>query len=123
MKYMIFMILLPAVFGDCPEPEAPVVCEGPDLMCTPPPTPDGCPVASWCMDIDPYASCSARAFCPTHCPEDSMMCYGGMDPDGCPNPEVCATMETSDSACQGVGCPVFCGPHEITCHGGVDGEG
>ena len=69
MKLFIFVLLVPFVFCDeCPEFE-PETCDAPNLLCGGEPDMKGCPTPQWCMHVDPYAACSARAFCPQVCPE------------------------------------------------------
>ena len=126
MKLIILAILLPCVLSECPSlSETAVECHGADIMCHVPPGPDGCPMDPRCMYVDPYASCSNRAFCPTVCPDDYRSCpssYEGMDEDGCPTPEDCAPMDSSTADCPSF-CPVFCGPNEMECDGGLDASG
>merc|ERR1711962_1382909 len=65
------------------------------------------------MDVDPYAPCSARAFCPEVCPEETMPCPKGLDYDGCPSPDGCYPINPD---CPSV-CPAVCGLDEMYCPG------
>jgi len=57
----------------------------------------------WCMHVDPYAHCSAKAMCPVHCGEDAYMCPGDTDHEGCQMPDSCMAKGS-----WGEGCPDIC---------------
>merc|ERR1712203_1107037 len=108
MKLIVVAFLIPFVHGDCPPPpKDPVQCTGSDLMCGGEMDSEGCAMPNWCLSVDPYAHCSAKAACPMMCPEGSMHCSGGKDSDGCPMPDTCEP-ETKDACGRPTMCPVHC---------------
>ena len=126
MKLLIVAFLIPFVYGDlnddCPPwPKDPVVCKGSDLTCGGDAEEDaqGCMPPHWCLAVDPYAHCSAKAACPFTCPQGSIKCPGGKDMDGCPMPDTC---EPELANCP-TNCPLHCGPNEMMCPGEVDPKG
>jgi len=127
MKLVIVALLVPFVYGDCPPPpKDPVECHGADVRCGGDIGPDGCQTAYWCLPVDPYAHCSAKAMmqCPRVCGEGAELCPGGTDLDGCPEGDSCL-----DPADFGVSkdcpfhCPVRCSDDEMLCPGDVDPKG
>ena len=125
MKLVLILLFIPSVFGDCPTiPENLNDCSSPNLLCGGEEDEDGCPTAQWCLEVDPYAKCSARAFCPTICPSDMTRCSGGRDQDGCRLPDTCISMENLDNPDCPAYCPLACNlKNEIACPGGIDLQG
>merc|ERR1712179_847123 len=101
MKFIALVALLPFVLVECPEYE-PVECKGADLLCGGFPDDEGCISQEWCMPVNPYERCSARASCPMECQSGDMKCPGPLDADGCPMPDTC---EWVDPHCP-FNCPV-----------------
>merc|ERR1712223_1694334 len=74
MKLLILSMLVAYALCECPEVKDPG-CTGSDLRCGQGETDsEGCPMQEWCMHVDPYAHCSAKAQCPRHCEEDAYIC-------------------------------------------------
>ena len=88
MKLLVLALLITYALSDCP-PQPPVECQGSDLLCGGEQDSKGCPTAQWCLPVDPYAHCSAKAECPRTCDENSYLCNGGKDPEGCQMPASC----------------------------------
>merc|ERR1711994_852216 len=108
MKLIALAFLIPFVYGDCPPPpNEPIECKGSDLICAGHEDSNGCMMPNWCLSVDPYAPCSAKATCPRMCPEGTMHCSGGKDSDGCPMPDTCEP-ETKDACGHPTMCPVHC---------------
>merc|ERR1712209_235308 len=123
MKLIVVAFLIPFVRGDCPPPpKDPVQCTGSDLMCGGEMDSKGCAMPNWCLSVDPYAPCSAKAACPMVCPEGTMQCSGGKDSDGCPMPDTCEP-ETKDACGHPTMCPVHCDADAFMCPGEVDPQG
>merc|ERR1712165_472226 len=141
MKLLILSLLVAYALCECPEVKDPE-CKGSDLRCGQGETDsEGCPMQEWCMHVDPYAHCSAKAECPRNCGEDAYMCKGDIDPEGCPDicnqpcdastEEQCptppdskgcqrgATCAPKDPRCSTV-CPVYCNENEMMCPGNMD---
>merc|ERR1712165_464832 len=101
MKLLILSVLVAYALCECPEVKDPE-CKGSDLRCGQGETDsEGCPMQEWCMHVDPYAHCSAKAMCPVHCGEDAFMCKGDTDHEGCQMPDSCFAKNTD-------GCPDIC---------------
>merc|ERR1712038_1382470 len=94
MKLLILSVLVAYALCECPEVKDPE-CKGSDLRCGQGETDsEGCPMQEWCMHVDPYAHCSAKAMCPVHCGEDAYMCKGDTDHEGCQMPDSCFAKNT-----------------------------
>merc|ERR1711983_329147 len=123
MKLIALAFLIPFVYGDCPPPpNEPIECTGSDLICAGVEDSNGCMMPNWCLSVDPYAPCSAKATCPTMCHEGTMRCSGGKDSDGCPMPDTCEP-ETKDACGHPTMCPVHCDADAEMCPGEVDPQG
>merc|ERR1711944_267322 len=73
MKLIAVAFLIPFVYGDCPPPpNEPIECKGSDLICPGVEDSNGCMMPNWCLSVDPYAPCSAKATCPRMCPEGTI---------------------------------------------------
>merc|ERR1712064_180268 len=100
MKLLILSVLVAYALCECPEVKDPE-CKGSDLRCGQGDTDsEGCPMQEWCMHVDPYAHCSAKAMCPRTC-DDGVLCKGDIDDQGCAMPDSCWSKNTD-------GCPDVC---------------
>merc|ERR1712156_385659 len=103
MKLLILSLLVAYALCECPEVKDPE-CKGSDLRCRQGETDsEGCPMQEWCMHVDPYAHCSAKAQCPRNCEEDAYMCKGDIDHEGCQMGDSCFAKGS-----WGEGCPDIC---------------
>merc|ERR1712223_153106 len=115
MKLLILSVLVAYALCECPEVKDPE-CKCSDRRCGQGETDsEGCPMQEWCMHVDPYAHCSAKAECPRHCSEDAYMCPGDTDDQGCQMGDSCVAKGS-----WGEGCPVYCNENEMMCPGHMD---
>ena len=128
MKLLVFAILIPFVYGECPpEPwnmEPPMDCNWPNVLCSNEVDAEGCTVYE-CKTVDPYAKCSSTVgnTCELTCRENQVKCSGGLDDNGCPNAQTCVDLPPDEECVAENFCPKFCGDDEELCEGIIDEKG